>query len=510
MKRGTPVIWCALVLPARLPAITAAAILLLYVAVTQADENPRSLSDPRGDTLIRRTDPNGLLPCDVLNHRAPDLRDLKLGRWSPSDPQTDLFTGAYDTAGLFLRLDITFDGLINPPGDNRPWNFTPFTYGPNPVFGFIEIDMDRNAATGGEVDGPQYRYLGNAARFGGVPNLGYLYDRFAMDAAAFDGDFDTKPYVERSGEEFHLALLGDLFLPEDVVEVAGNADQTFDAGEIWLITARWFHRAHGYEPFSFVYGGARAGAYEPLCTLRFAHDPNSASTELTLVTPLTNAGAALMLGEPVQPSNFDSSDQCSVLEALLDLEDSAAYLHENPTGLPEQKLINGWYEEEPATFLDPTNWRVTALVGTTYLASAEACEYFVWTDIYPGVVRGDVNGNGIAGNWDRGDIARYIRDHDADDGQIDNLVVLSGFPGNFSGYDVNQDGVVDALDELLVSRPGDLDLDGDVDLIDIAQFQTCEAGSARLCIECGLGDLDMDGDVDGADFLRLADLLAGP
>jgi hypothetical protein len=25
-----------------------------------------------------------------------------------------------------------------------------------------------------------------------------------------------------------------------------------------------------------------------------------------------------------------------------------------------------------------------------------------------------------------------------------------------------------------------------------------------------LGDLDLDGDIDGADFLRLADLLAGP
>ena len=57
---------------------------------------------------------------------------------------------------------------------------------------------------------------------------------------------------------------------------------------------------------------------------------------------------------------------------------------------------------------------------------------------------------------------------------------------------------------LHVEPDGDLNLDGDVDLVDFNQFQACldgpESGLAPGCI---CADLDMDDDVDLADFSLL-------
>jgi hypothetical protein len=288
---------------------------LLTPAPAPADDDPpqsTTYADAQRDWLARPTDPGGELPFDLETHRPIDIMDVTLGKWRPDDAMADLFDGRFLPPGKFLRLNLTIAGLVNPPGSTRPWYFDPFAYGPHPIYGFVELDMDADVETGGELDAPQYRYVGNAVRFGGKPAIDALEDRFALDASAFDEDFDTPPFVDRSGEEFHLALLGSVFIPSDIVVVAGDADLIFEAGEIWRITAPWFHRAHGFEPFSLATGGQHPGAYEPACTLQFAHDPDTDTTEIALVFPRTNAGAAEMWGQPAEPPNADPSDQFSV------------------------------------------------------------------------------------------------------------------------------------------------------------------------------------------------------
>jgi len=114
-------------------------------------------------------DPGTVLPFNAQAHRLVDLTELSVAAWSPFEPQSDLFLGEFDADGQFLRLELVLNGLVNPPGPADPFDFQPFRYGDHPVYGFIEIDMDADADTGGELDAPQYRYLGNVARFGGHP-----------------------------------------------------------------------------------------------------------------------------------------------------------------------------------------------------------------------------------------------------------------------------------------------------------------------------------------------------
>jgi len=87
---------------------------------------------------------------------------------------------------------------------------------------------DGSADTGGELDSPDLRYLGNAARFGGAADGRYGRPFAALDRSAFDGSFTTPPFVERSGEEFHIAFHG----WEISQIVPSNQDNMiFDAGE---------------------------------------------------------------------------------------------------------------------------------------------------------------------------------------------------------------------------------------------------------------------------------------
>lgn len=471
--------------------------------------------DARGDAGARRTDPGGDGPIDPGQHRLIDLREMTIGIWKPVAPQIDVFTGIYQNSGEFFRLDVVLDGLVNPPGDVDPQSFDPFRYGNHPIFGFIDVDVDEEAGTGGELEAPEYRYFGNAARFGGWVSLPHAPDRMAADASAFDGDFTTPPFVERSGEEFHLALLGHLFGPGDIVEIVGDGDLVFEADEVWNIQAAWFHRAHGYEPFSLAMGGAVPGEYAPRCPLRFAHDAANDVTTVSLVFPRKNQGAALMMGQPPEPSNGDPSDQYSVKEALLDLHDSAVFLTQFPTGWPEEELIIDWAQwdpDGPKDHLNPTEWRMYALLGTSYTAPDPDGALFVWTDVWPGPVRGDVDGSGTAGPFDALLIQQFTAAHDADDGLVDGRVSIPGFGPDFRVFDVNHNGGVDILDEWLVSKPNDLDDSGSVDLADFAWLQTCLSGEFVPYgpLLCGLADADLDGDVDAQDAVRLIDVMTGP
>lgn len=253
-----------------------------------------ALNDAPRDAMPRPMDPGAVLPFDADAHRLIDLRDIVIGTWVPDDPAADLFTGGFGADGEFLRLDLALDGLVNPPGSADPFAFEPFKYGDHPVYGFIEIDMDGDVWTGGELAAPEYRYLGNVVRFGGNVLLPTFTDRVALDGSAFDGAFLTSPFVERHGEEFHLALIGGQFGFGDIEQIVGDDDGVFEEGETWNIRGPFFHRAHGYELFSFMEGGRYAGEYAPDSDLQFRHDPIDDVTYLSLVLPLTRANSDIV------------------------------------------------------------------------------------------------------------------------------------------------------------------------------------------------------------------------
>jgi hypothetical protein len=435
---------------------------------------------------------------------------LSLGAWTPIDPRTNLFSGSWDSAGEFLHLEMHLSGLAHPPGPVEPWNFDPFRYGEHPVYAFVEIDMDGDPDTGGELAAPQYRYLGNAVRFGGKVLRPEYAGRVAQSGAAFDGDFTSPPFVERHGEEFHAALLGNEFDPSDITVTAGDDDFVFEPGETWTIVGNFFHRAHGYEPFSFVKGGRVAGEYAPPCHLQFRHDPAAGKTLLSLVFPLTNVGAGLMRGEAPQPTNHDPTDHASVLEGLEDLQLSAFFLPIFSSGLPEEAIIANWADRNPSDYLDPAQWELTAILGSSYLQPAPDALLIVWADIFPNVIVGDVNGSGMFDGRDRQAIAQYIAQRDASDGVIDGAVRIVNFAEDFSLFDVNHDGFINGFDLTPVDPSADGDGDGDVDLFDFALLQRCYAEGAGVTGTCHSLDLNSDLAVDLQDLGLFYIVFAGP
>ena len=469
-------------------------------------------ADRRGDAAARPMDPGAGTPFDPDAHRLIDLLHIRVGQWAPDEPHEDLFTGRLTPNGEFFRMDLTLDGCVNPPGSVTPETFSPFTFGPHPVYGFVEIDIDANRWTGGETDSPRYRYLGNIVRFGGMVLQPGRRWAVAPSGGAFDHAFGTPPFVERHGEEFHLALLGGQFGYGDIEEREGDGDGTFEPAETWDIRAPLFHRAHGYEPFSFALGGAHAGEYAPVVDLRFRHDPAGDVTVLTLVVPLTDVGAGLMRNQPPQPYNGDPSDHASVLEALWDLHDSAAFLQVFPSGLPEEAMIADWASQYPPDHDHPAQWELTALLGTSYTRPHPTGTFYVWTDAYPNVVPGDVDGSGEAAAFDAQLVAEYVLENDGQDGVADGVVTLAQFARDFSVFDVNHDGVVDEVDATVANARarGDGDRDGDRDLSDVAIIQRCFAERAPLSPPCALVDFDLSGRIDWNDASMLADSLDGP
>lgn len=473
------------------------------------------VTDSPADAVIRLTDDDADGPCDPNAQGLPDLAQMRLGRFAPSAPADDVFAGDWSNSGGFLRFDIVLTGLVNPPGPlGFDWDspdYAPFQYGPNPVFGWIELDADADVATGGELSHPEFRYLGNVARFGGKPQGPQFSDRVADDGSAFDQNVLTAPYVDRSGEEFHIA-----FIAEDIDAITilqerpGGDPAIFEVGEAWLVEGRLFHRAHGFEEFAFMCAYAE-GEYMPSVQMLFSHQPLTDQTTITLVYPLTNAACAETSGPytPVEEIDGCADNQHSMEEALTDLKFSATNAFFLDRLNPDFQLLAEWEFKTVAAHLSPGAWRIAALVGTAYGPPQPDNAFYVWTDVWPNPRLGDFDGNGTVDGLDSAAFYQYLETHDGIPGTDDDLdpsngrISLSNFAENFSLFDTNHDGLVHHAD---LSVKGDMDVDGDVDFSDVDDFvQALVDPAAYEAAHEGVdpelrGDMNADFTLDGADI----------
>ncbi|MFQ5500740.1 MAG: hypothetical protein ACE5EQ_00380 [Phycisphaerae bacterium] len=484
---------------------------------------PVVMSDPANDALLRKTDDNADGFIDPQVQRLPEILEMRIGTYQPIQPDGNRFIGNWDSAGGYLRLDIDLAGIINPPGplglDTSFPSYDPLLYGPNPVYGFIEFDIDEDENTGGELSAPDFRYLGNVARFGGLPVESRFTNRVALDASAFDGDVTTPPFVDRSGEEFHISFLGERISSVDVDhESPGGDPALFEAGETWFIGGKLVHRAHGFEQFTLMCFNEE-GRYEDEVKIQFKHDLATDITMISLVYPLTNAGSAAFSGpnETVLPNDGCADGQSSIEEALEDLQFSATIAPPGTRQLPEFQLIAGWEFNNVADHLDPANWRVTGLLGSAYVNQQPDAALFIWTDLVPNPQIGDFNADGLVDAADTAQLNAYIATDDGtsndEDGIVNNSIDLWNFAGNFSLFDTDYDGLVAPQDAIV---PGDMDLNQLVEFEDIDDFVLALLDPAAYSATHGgvdpliRGDLNVDGLLDGREIQGFLTLIVGP
>ncbi len=462
------------------------------------------------DAVIRRTDPVGTPNPIPPARNLPDLRGLRVIGWSPENPDTDLYTGStsdFDgTAAEFVRIDLTFNGLLNPPGtlgvNGHP--FEPLEWGDHPVYGYLEIDIDNDHDTGGDIGGgAELKYLANVARFGNLPPLP-LANKAAVSGYDHDLNFATMPHFERSGADWEVTFCGCNILTK-TSEPTGDGDDVFEEGEVWILTGRVFQRTGGYAQGSLATGGSGPGLYDPEVEVRFYHyNPNGTANDRTLITivyPMTMAGAALMANETAQAANANVADHNSIEESLVDIiagADSGQLFGENAT------LQNGWAGQSPNAGLDTDNWRCTAIFGTSYPDTRPY--FFAWTDV-AFQTYGDLDGDEMTDLVDRGIIQARIDEVDGTgrdaDGVVDGTVTVVNFGPNFFLEDINGDGLIDGADRDdpmydPPTYPGDVNNDGVVDFTDLNAILANWGNSNDVTHDDG--DLDNNGVVDFSDL----------
>jgi len=501
------------------PALVAITLAVLAV-VAGADPLPKSNNDalgpngadhtyfdPTGDLRVRRTDEQAVYGELILpNTNLPDLQMVSLSGWSPDNPALDPFTGAPTPGADILRINLLFNGLVNPPGTLGIGGFPydPYRFGINPLYGFIEIDVDNDFNTGGEQWGEAiYRFLANTGRFSAIPN-DITRTRVPTDVFQIaETDFFTPPFFERTGSDFTLKLCGcfDVNIVPSNLD-AQDGDMIFEEGETMIVEGRFFQRASGYQDASAAFGGADFGLYDPIVQLRFQHLLGADQTLVTLVYPLTPVGAALLAGQPVQPVDLDVTNHTSVQEALDDIIVGASA---GPLTGATQILTQGWAGDDPTAFLDPALWRATAIVGTAYPDSRSPSLY-VYTDIGFNARRPDINGDGVVDLDDRalemaaiGALDGGAQDMDL---TVNGSVELVSFGLNFSPFDINYDGFVDGFDLDLLPfpvTPGDINGDGVVDTADLGAL-IANFGSFSTPEFPNSADINQDGVIDTADL----------
>lgn len=462
-------------------------------------------TDPRGDAAVHGTSQNPLGPLNPAG-TAPDLVELTLSGWRSDMPATDPYVGQVQPpqSSHLFRLELRFAGLINPPGPLQGGSeFDPYRYGPSPLYGFLELDMDRDRDTGGELGAPAAtRYLANVGRFGRLPDASIL-GRAAKWGVEVDGVFATAPQYERSGCDFLLSLCG--CYPVSLVSEAGNGNGIFESGETFVVRSAFFQRAGGYKDGCFSFGGVSIipGMYDPWVNLRFSHNAAANETTVTLVYALDMEGAAQLAGESTQPMNYSAADHTSVAEGLQDIIDGVPFL---PTGSPVWHLARRWEGREVEDALDPTRWRAYALFGSCYQTPQSS--NFIWTDTGVEEVPGDMTGDGIPGPADAAKVLDAITEHDAGPWDGDGFacenqsIRIVGFGENFCAYDVDGDGIID-LRDIRYYCVGDFNRDGQLNVNDFIAFAAGYAGGDPRA------DTDHNGRLDVNDFVGFGNAFAG-
>ena len=348
-------------------------VLSIASSVGSAAE-PGEWIDLQGDAVIRRTDIGNNAPLPP-NFEPIDLLSVSAKGWMPTSPTSDLYTGSIISGEAdFVRIQIIVDGLVTPPGpiglNGFPYN--PTQFGDRPITGYIDLDIDDQKNSGGELMPlARNRYLANVARFGNSPQ-GSIAERMVQDSSDFDGNFFTGAQFERTGAEFTLSLCG-CFSPILLTE-NGDMDSIFDPGETWTLLGQYFERFESFAPLSGIFGGTSFGIFNPGTRIQFAHDTTLDLTTITLVFPITNAGAALQTGQPEQPIDSSISNHTSMEEAIDDLIFGAGFATQEL-----DVLTQDWQDNEVFDYRDPTLWSITALIGTAP-TQPQPSSFYIWTD----------------------------------------------------------------------------------------------------------------------------------
>ncbi|UYV12708.1 MAG: hypothetical protein NCW75_00105 [Phycisphaera sp.] len=473
--------------------VVAVLFVLLAAVVAAADATDGVYFDPTGDAVLRPTDRGGMgmvHPDAVL----PDIVSLTIVGWQPFSPASDPYSGSVigsEGADIF-RLQAVFDGLINPPGTlgfaGQP--FDPYRFGTSPVFGFIELSVDRRESTGGHLGASaESRFMANVARFGSRPHDS-IGGRIAASADDYDRDIRTGPQFERSGADWSLSLCGCSAVT--LVREIGNGNGLFEAGETMIVRGRFFARSEGYIGPSGMRGGSVDGAYDPWVDLRFSHNIASDQTMVTFVGPVTNRGYGQLAGTSTPPINFRADDGWSIEEGVTDLILSVCY------GCAAELLIEDWEGRDIEDSLEPDRWEATALVGTSY-TDPFVDGLFVWTDVGFDLEPGNLNGDSSVGLLDQGILRNWVYANDGAafdaDGIKNGVVVVRRTPFNFSLYDLDASGEIEHRDLAVYGPRADLDGDGVLTVFDFLAFQNFfDAGNLRA-------DFDFSETLDIFDFL---------
>ncbi len=478
--------------------------LLIAIAGTTLADDFSTRIDPGGDAFLRRADfgaDGQVSPDSVL----PDILALRIGSWKPAAPSSDLYAGAYLAGANFFRADLVLTGLINPPGPlGVTGAYDPFQFGPSPIYGYVDFDVDADTETAGELSAVSAnRFLANVARFGSIPDTS-LGARAARFGTQVDYNFATSPQYERSGAEFAMTFCGCSALT--IISESGDADGRFESGETWVVQGRFFERFTAFNSASSMFGGSVFGAWNPLVRLRFAHDPTEDTTTITLVFPLNQNGAGEMAGAAPEPIDFNVANQTSVAEALNELVNQPSWI----SG-PLRTLAIGWKSRNVSDGLNASTWAASAIVGTAYALQDEAP--FVWTDAGFDMVRGDFNGDGYHDSTDEAELLSFIATNDGGagdaDGTVNGRVAIDGFGVYFAIYDTNYDGVVSAEDWEAPTDPADVNGDTSVDILDfldfLAAFSECENKAGPCIVNNVDADFNHDLYVDILDFLDFLD-----
>ncbi len=130
----------------------------------------------------------------------PDIISVRVGNYDLAGQQWTLSDHSH------FRYDLKVKGFVNPPGPVSESTHNPALYGPDPIFAFVEFDIDNNAHSGAENDHPQDAYLTVFSRFGARTPL--KTDRNPLNYSDTFNTILNTPTAGYTGSDFVFTLNG--------------------------------------------------------------------------------------------------------------------------------------------------------------------------------------------------------------------------------------------------------------------------------------------------------------